>query len=713
MRVISLARMNYATLLLLIILSPLFSHAESYFPFEENGKIGLKNQRGDVLIPAQYEALGWSDESFSVLNQVTGYKQNNQWGLITLQNQTITPSQYFSLNPGSQNLLLATKRSPLTLRISAGVIDYSGKTIIPFSYNGIKLHSMRAIVFTLDGYRLKYGLIDLANKSIIPQEYQNIYPIGSLRYAVQNYDNKTALFSETGRAITKFVIDSISSFQKGYAIIYQNGKQGLIDREGKIIHEPLYREIKMDGDTYTGKLPDEWQVLEGSNKLIRKIEADSISLVGSNRVKLVTATGTQLADLDFTIIGNETMDHIYPFHEGLAVYRKLGKEGVIRTNGSVMLPAEYDQIELNGRHLVACSLKSGKQVCALYDTLGNLKSKKLYEYILPYNGIYFPVIKNGYYGGINKNGDEIIACAYDSLGDVFGNLTVVKFRGDYGIINSNEQWVVLPQPNRIRLINEDRYFEYTKNLTILKTMQGTMLYFTSNTLEIKNTHLIESVSDGGKWTINFNGQIIHREQPAREAAEIIFPSSEGYRGIKRNGKYGFIDDQGRLRIANRYEGITPFYEGLAGIKIRGKWGFINKEDKIVIQPNYDQINPFENGRAKVIRNGKYGLITNDGEILLDFRYDNLDVLPDQRILIQFGTMQGLTDAHGNILLQPKYEEVEVLANGLILINQHGHYGVVTLNGISTIPAIYEQLFYDSTHNRFIGVVRTPFLPLKR
>ncbi len=712
MHVISLARMNYATVALLIVLSQLFSFAETYYPFEENGKVGLKNQSGDVLIPARYEALGWSDEKFSVLNQVTGYKQNNQWGLITIRNQTITPADYFSLNPGSQNLLIATKRSPLTLRISAGIIDFAGKTVIPFSYNGIKLHSMLAIIYTVDDNRMKYGLIDMSNKILIPQLYKNIYPIGSLRYAVQNFDNKTALFSETGRAMTRFVIDSISSFQNNYAIIYKDGKQGLINRDGKIIHEPVYREIKVDGSNYSCRLPDEWHVLDGSNKLLRKIEADSITLIDINRVKLVSARGTQLADLDFTLIGNEKLDHIYPFKDGLAIYRKHGKKGVISTNGSVVLPAEFDRIQSDGDHLITTSLKSGNQVCTLYDILGKQKSKRLYDYILPFNGFFFPVIKNGYYGGINKNGDEIIACAYDSLGNVFGNLTVARFKGRYGIINSNEQWIVLPQPNRIMLLNENRYFEYTTDLSILKTMEGIMLYFTSNDLEFQNNLLIESVSDGGKWTINLNGQIIHREQPSRETAEIVFPSTEGYRGIKRNGKYGFIDDQGRLRIANRYEGITPFHEGLAGVKIRGKWGFINKEDKIVIQPNYDQINAFDNGRAKVIRNGKSGLITNDGQVLLDFRYDNLDVLHDKRIRIESGTLHGLADEHGNILLQPKYEELEDLKNGLILVKHHGYYGVVNLHGISTIPTIYEQLFFDSTHNRFIGVVRNSLRQLK-
>ena len=44
--------------------------AETYNTFEENGKIGLKDQQGDVVIPAKYEAIGWSDGSVSVIGKV-------------------------------------------------------------------------------------------------------------------------------------------------------------------------------------------------------------------------------------------------------------------------------------------------------------------------------------------------------------------------------------------------------------------------------------------------------------------------------------------------------------------------------------------------------------------------------------------------------------------------------------------------------------------
>ena len=64
-----------------------FASAEPYQVFEENGKVGLKNEEGQILLPASFEALGWSDGSFSVIGQVTGYKLGKAWGIINLKKQ--------------------------------------------------------------------------------------------------------------------------------------------------------------------------------------------------------------------------------------------------------------------------------------------------------------------------------------------------------------------------------------------------------------------------------------------------------------------------------------------------------------------------------------------------------------------------------------------------------------------------------------------------
>ncbi len=45
--------------------------------FAENGKIGMKDEDGNVVLPPSFEALGWSDGNFSVIGDVTGYRQND------------------------------------------------------------------------------------------------------------------------------------------------------------------------------------------------------------------------------------------------------------------------------------------------------------------------------------------------------------------------------------------------------------------------------------------------------------------------------------------------------------------------------------------------------------------------------------------------------------------------------------------------------------
>ncbi|MDZ7649430.1 MAG: hypothetical protein U5K54_21025 [Cytophagales bacterium] len=84
--------------------------ADSFLIFEENGKVGIKNQKGDVLVPAAFEALGWSDGSFSVIGDVTGYRLNNHWGILNLKKEFITQATYESLVYAGAEYVIARKK---------------------------------------------------------------------------------------------------------------------------------------------------------------------------------------------------------------------------------------------------------------------------------------------------------------------------------------------------------------------------------------------------------------------------------------------------------------------------------------------------------------------------------------------------------------------------------------------------------------------------
>jgi hypothetical protein len=700
---------------LFFLLISFFSAATSiqYEVFQENGKVGLKDADGQILIPAQYQSLGWSDGKLSVINNVTGFKLNELWGLISIKNHKLTHPMYTELLPGEGNLLLARKKSTLSLRNVQGCITIDGKEMIPFQYDGIKLSSLRAIVYTKVDNQYRYGLIDLNNKHIISQQYKDIRSIGSLRYAVENFDRKTALFADNGKQITGFTIDSISVFKKNFAIIYQENRQGLVDREGQIKVEPIYREIQInDEGTINVRTADEWLMLDGKNQVIGKTFADNIESSGKNQLKITQSGKVILADLQFNPTTSAVMTAIGPFQRDRAIFTSYGKQGLIDRQGKVFVEAVFDKLFQDRKFLIGNVRQMGSDRWSLLDSLGKKMSVKSYDRITPFNGEYFAVKQRGYWGAINLAGKEVLACTYDSLLQAKGNLIVVKFRGQYGIMSLNDEWVVTPRANELKLISTDRYVEFSPKTIFLKSIDSQVIYFTDNQVTWMDDHILETLPSGTIWKIDMNGRIIDRKVHPDEPIEKIFEESEGLRGIQKNGKFGFIDSKGRLRIANRYENIKAFSEELAPAMIRGRWGYINHSDNIAIQPIYEEVSGFKNGFAQVKQKGLYGLINKQGFQVLPVRYESITGSAHGNLIIRQDKSYGLADAKGKTLIHPRYNTLEDVGNGFAIVARDGKHGVVTYQSVSTIPMIYDLIIYDPFNSVFFAMRKSSWQELK-
>jgi hypothetical protein len=671
--------------------------------FEENGKVGLKNPQGEVLIPAQYDAVGWSTGKLSVIDNVTGFRLGEMWGLINLQNNKITKAQYLELTPTEGNLIIAKKKIDRSIRIATGCINTAGKEVLPFEYDGIRISSFRAIVFKRTGDNFNYGLIDLENKPLIPLNYYDIYPLGSLRYAVENFQRKTAIFSEDGKQVSTFSIDSISTFQKDVAVIYEDQKQGIIDREGQVKLEPVYQTIKVNVDgSISVKKPNFFSWLTKENKEVREINADSIEIVARNVLKVTNAGLIQLTDMDFKPVSSMLFSDVGKFINGKASFTQPGtKQGVIRYDGKVVVQPIYSAVEIAKNHF---HVKSNDR-WSLLDSSGKALTQKAYQFVGKNNGKFFPAQLRGYWGGLDQNGKEIIACVHDSIIQVLDDLIVVKFKGKFGVIDMNERWILSPNHERLQLISNDRYLQTNGPNTFLKSLKGDLIYFSENKLRFNDGHLWEYLPDGAIWKINLDGLIVDRELQAVDAHE-IFHEAEGLHGVKRDDRYGFVDSKGRLRIANRYENIKDFSENLAAIKIRGKWGFINHNDNIAIQPVYEDVTSFYNGYALVKQKGFYGLINNTGKVILPMRYDTILALPQNRFKVRQNSFWGIADERGNTIINAKFDGITDLGNGLFVVQRDGKFGVLNILGMSVIPQQYDLLTYDDKQELFVALKRS-------
>jgi hypothetical protein len=692
--------------ILLFVACFFLSEASPYELFEQNGKMGIKDERGQVVIPPSFEALGWSDGSFSVIGETTGYRVQNHWGLINLKKEFITPAEFEELvYQGGEFVVARKKVSPVAIK--SGCINLRGEINLPFVYDGIKVSGLRAIVFNLVGSRFSVGLTNLKNEVLIPLLYKDIHSLGTLRYAVENREGKIALFSENGSAVSDFTIDSLSAFYKGFSIIHEHGLQGLIDREGVMKVPARYQSIKIEEDgRVLGKLPGEWIYLDSQNKVLTRILADDLLPVRNRRTIIKSGDKFGLIDdLHQPLLPTE-WDSLSELEDDLFLAKRNDRWGAIRSTSELQVPVVYDTLQFYEGGYRAFLKTSG---CLLLDRSGTVKTAKAYGSIQEFDSSTWKVRNGIYWGLLNQEGNEVVHCVFDSIGDRIGNLVAVKFKGLYGIIDLQENWIIAPQRYPIRLADETRYLLIQPGNSFLKSMDGKVIYFTSYPVEFKEKYWIEHLPNGTQNNLNYDGVKITMDEMPKGRTSVtevsvpnLFQINEGLQGIRRNGKYGFVDGKGKLRIANRYDSIGAFQNGLAPIKLIGLWGFINTSDKIVVQPNYESVSTFINGLSIVKRNSKMGLIDQRGQVVLPVRYEHIDRLSTGKFLLKANRLLGVAHVNGTIEIEPRFDDLKVLENGQLLVKQANKWGLISSSGLDIIPMQYDKLQFDPVKNQYLA-----------
>lgn len=187
--------------------------------------------------------------------------------------------------------------------------------------------------------------------------------------------------------------------------------------------------------------------------------------------------------------------------------------------------------------------------------------------------------------------------------------------------------------------------------------------------------------------------------------------------IKKNGKYGLIDLNGKELLLAEYDEITVL-EGIENsliIKKDGKVGLVNDTGSVIIDANYKEIkglgDTYKDGYITIDEQGKYGLISATKKQILENKYDEILQVPlKEYYAIKENGKQKLINSNGEVLIDSGFDEIKsTTTNGIIFVKDN-LYGEMNTSGEVTIKADYQELkevkeqIYIAKQNNKYGII---------
>ncbi len=715
---------------------------------EENNLKGLFDEEGNVVIPIAYEDLGWTRGIPEVHSRVIGYRERNHWGLIDMKNQRVTEPIYYTLQPFVKKRIIASRGTAKSRKRVYGIIDNQGHERLAFRYHSLKAYQNQLIASTIANDVPRYGLLDQEGQAIIGFNFREIEGLGKGVYAVCDFQNKKALFSDEGTPLSAFEYDSIAEFnEQGLAVAYQLGKQGVIRKDGLVVVPIEYKRVKIQENGQVNVQPfNKWYVMTGDSKMLRSYTFEDIEPMGVNLYHITLGQVSTFVDQNGKPVLSENW-RISELRDDFAIIREGSKFGIMSGARSekkeIILETKYDTLFVDGSFIIAARRVGPDEYSwSMFDADGKKLTHYAYQNINAGSEGRFAAKRKGYWGYLDEDGDEVIPCQYLSATPFRHSRASVDFLEGQGVIDKQGNWTIKPFKYRganlkLDRIHDDLYIfsagahKYEPAHYGLVDSEGREIYVSHFPLK-DNGHTVWEINDQSKYgLISYQGERIlptkydtisglqedmvytfekggHYGIMNREGEILVdldnnfqelYTMSDYYLGVKIENKYGFVDTLGRLRIANRYDSITHFESNMAAIKLMGHWGYINRSESLVVQPHFEKAFPFTEGLAVVRKDGKYGMVNKNGDVVVRTEFSRIYPAKHHRFVVEKAenndeTQLGLVSETGAQLIYPKYDSLEDLGNGYVIISRDKRYGLLTTRGMSTIPLKYDRIRYD-------------------
>lgn len=505
-----------------------------YFILRQDGKYGVINKKGDIVIHPEYTNVIIPNPQKAVF---VCYDENNNTKVLNQNNEQIF-SEYTQLEPIKlKNIAsdLMYEKNLLTYEQDEkqGLINLEGKVVAKPIYESIEglPYKEGELLVKIEG---KYGVVNNKGNYLVDSDYDQI--------AVDNYTTEEEGYKHAGYIVS-------NTTENGY-------RYGYVDVDGNVLLEPEYTEV---------------------SRIINIKDNDNIYLIVAQNGQYGMFKNQE------QIIGNEYQSISYNSESNTLTLEKTRRYGVATLDGEVVIPVEFAQVDSTGKYIYTTDVDGNVEV---YQEDGNLAGIDGNVYILETENENYQIkidnTQGSVYSILNKDGEQITTQNYSYINYLYDNYFIVSVTGGkVGVINDKEEPIIEIQYDSIEKVEGTDYI-----ITRLSENSSTQLYDKNFKQLCEMTNAIVQTEENYVKVYNdTETKYFDLEGNEKQNTEIL--SNNQIHAKSQDGKWGFVDKSGNIVVDYIYDKATDLNSyGYAGIKLDGKWGVVNSNGEVIVEPTY-------------------------------------------------------------------------------------------------------------------------------
>ncbi|WP_419954155.1 WG repeat-containing protein [Neobacillus niacini] len=290
-------------------------------------------------------------------------------------------------------------------------------------------------------------------------------------------------------------------------------------------------------------------------------------------------------------------------------------------------------------------------------------------------------IGGGKWGYINGKGNFVLPPKYEMAREFQeSGLAIIQLNNLTGIINNEGYFIVKPKYDTISPFSEGR-------ATAIDDRGFNVLDEAGKEISPKSYSFIGDYKEGRAVVANTNenGQYLYGylNRRGNEVIPLTYDSASDFHDGKalvkvNEGNYALIDLTGNVLNSYSYPFVDNYGEGMLAFRKsnEGKWGYMDESGRVVIEPQFIETQHFVEGRAIVNvenqQNG-YGLINKQGKFIIKPQYSSLIYLGENQYALGKSVDPGkpylpkkyaIADSNGHIFTGFIYNGVSNYLDGL-------------------------------------------------